>query len=466
MSVLTRASDRATLEPVFAYVDQHADEFVERLRTLCRQPSISAQNVGLLETADMVENMARAVGARTERVELHGGPPIVYGELRGMSSRKLQLYDHYDVQPPEPLDLWHHEPFAADIDQGAIWARGVSDNKGNLVARLCAIEAYQQTLGTLPLTITLLFEGEEEVGSPHLRQFTDSPRGAELLKADACIWEAGYKDPTGRPTIALGCKGILYVELRVRSTSKDLHSSWGAVVPNAAWRLTWALSTLKDPRTERVRIVGFYDHVAAVSDRTVALADREPFDVDEHRRMFGMRDFLCDWNGTDARRHYLFDPTCTICGLTSGYHGPGGKTVLPAEASAKVDFRLVPDQDPDEILVLLRRHLSKQGFDDVEVAEIEGEGERAARSDPDAPIVSVVVDTARELYQQEPLVLPNMAGTGPQYLLCAQFGVPAIGMGVGNANSNNHAPNENILIADYLEGIKHAAWVFHRFGSS
>ncbi|HET6316322.1 MAG TPA: M20/M25/M40 family metallo-hydrolase [Chloroflexota bacterium] len=466
MAIASLSAERTTLQPVFDYIDQNVDEFVERLRRLCRQPSVSAQNLGLLETAEMVEQLCHAVGARTERIRLDGGPPIIYGVVDGKTSRRLQLYDHYDVQPPEPLGLWHHEPFAAEIADGRIWARGVSDNKGNLVARLCAIEAYQQTLGQLPLTVTLVFEGEEEVGSPHLRQFTDGPRGRELLSADACIWEAGYKDPAGRPTIALGCKGILYVELRVRSAAKDLHSSWGAAVPNAAWRLTWALSTLKDPKSERVLIPGFYDAVKPPPERMLALADREPFDVPEYRQLFGIDDFLGDWDGQQARRHYLFDPTCTICGLSSGYQGPGGKTVLPAEAFAKIDFRLVPDQDPDEILSLLRKHLDTQGFRDVDVEEVEGEGERAARSDPDAPIAAAVVDTAREVYGLEPLVLPNMAGTGPQYLLCAQFGVPAIGMGVGNADSNNHAPNENILVSDYVEGIKHAAWVFLRFAAA
>jgi acetylornithine deacetylase/succinyl-diaminopimelate desuccinylase-like protein len=457
------ATERAALEPAFAYVDQHADEFIERLRELCRQPSISAQNVGLLETAARVETLAQQVGARIQRIELEGGPPIIFGRIDGSGPRTLQLYDHYDVQPPEPLDLWHHAPFAAEIADGRIWARGVSDNKGNLVARLCAIESYQRTLGQLPLTVTLVFEGEEEVGSPHLRQFTSSPRGAELLRADGCIWEAGYKDPAGRPTVSLGCKGILYVELRVRTAAKDLHSSWGAVAPNAAWRLTRALQTLKDPRTEQVLIPGFYDRVRPLDERILALADREPLDIEQYRALFGIRGFLGDWDPREARRHYLFDPTCTICGLSSGYQGPGGKTVLPADAMAKVDFRLVPDQDPDEILRLLRQHLADQGFSDVEVFEVEGEGERAARTDPDAAIVSVVVDTARELYGREPLVLPNMAGTGPQYLLCAQFGVPAVGMGVGNAESNNHAPNENILLSDYIEGIKHAIWVMHRF---
>src|SRR5215472_15951198 len=191
---LTR--ERAQLEPVLNYVDQHGDAFVEGLRTLCQQPSVSAQNLGLEETLAMVEDMARGVGAQTRRIDLDGGPPILHGRI-GAGARTLQLYDHYDVQPPEPLELWQHAPFAADIADGRIWARGVSDNKGNLVARLCAIEAYQQTLGTLPLTVTLVFEGEEEVGSPHLRQFTDGTLGAELLKVDGCIWEAGYKDPVG-----------------------------------------------------------------------------------------------------------------------------------------------------------------------------------------------------------------------------------------------------------------------------
>jgi acetylornithine deacetylase/succinyl-diaminopimelate desuccinylase-like protein len=464
-STTVLARERSQLEPVFEYIDQHAGAFVERLRALCRQPSVSAQALGVEETFTMVDDMAREVGAQTRRIDLDGGPPILHGRV-GIGARTLQLYDHYDVQPPEPLELWHHAPFVADIADGRIWARGVSDNKGNLVARLCAIEAYRRTLGELPLTVTLLFEGEEEVGSPHLRQFTNGPLGQELLKVDGCIWEAGYKDPIGRPTVALGCKGILYVELRARSAAKDLHSSWAAAIPNAAWRLTWALSTLKDERTGRVLIPGFYERVKVPSERTVALADREPFDVAQYRALFGIKDFLSGWDGHEARRHYLFDPTCTICGLTSGYQGPGGKTVLPAEASAKLDFRLVPDQDPDEILQLLRTHLAASGFGDVEVEEVEGEGERAARTDPDAPIATAVVETARELYGLEPLVLPNMAGTGPQYLLCAQFGVPAVGTGVGNADSNNHAPNENIVVDDYIQGIKHMAWVFHHFATA
>jgi acetylornithine deacetylase/succinyl-diaminopimelate desuccinylase-like protein len=458
------AAERERLASAFAYVDRHADQFVERLQRLVRMPSVSAHEQQLPETADVVEALARDAGAETGQIPLDGAPPLVYGRVAGTGPRTLLLYNHYDVQPADPLELWVSEPFAAEVRDGRIWGRGVSDNKGNLVARLCALETYRQVLGELPLTVSLLFEGEEEVGSPHLHQFTDSPRGRELLQVDGCIWEGGYTDPNGRPILSLGCKGDVYVELRVRSASVDLHSSWAAVVPNAAWRLTWALATLKDPETHECKIPGFYDRVTAPSPRALELADAEPLSVEEYRALFGIADFMRGWDGAEARRRWLFDPTCTISGLTSGYQGPGSKTVLPAEASAKVDFRLVPDQEPAEIIRLLRRHLDAQGFTDVEIVEIEGEGERASRTDPDAPIVGVVAATAEALSGKAPLILPTSAGTGPQHVLCGQFGVPAVGTGVGNPQSNNHAPNENILVRDYLEGIKHMIWLFERFG--
>jgi acetylornithine deacetylase/succinyl-diaminopimelate desuccinylase-like protein len=460
------AAERERLAPAFAYVDRHADVFVERLQRLARMPSVSAHLQSLPETAKLVEELARDVGVETEQIPLDGGPPLVYGKIVGTGPRTLQLYNHYDVQPEDPLDLWHSDPWAAELRDGRVWGRGVSDNKGNLVARLCAMEAYQQAIGKLPLTVSLLYEGEEEVGSPHLHQFTNTPRGRDLVTVDGCVWEGGSTDSSGRPVLGLGCKGDVYVELRTRSAGIDLHSSWASVVPNAAWRLTWALATLKDPNTHRCLIPGFYDRVQPPSARSLELADREPLSLDELSTLFGVESLMNDWDGGEARRHYLFDPTCTISGLTSGYQGPGSKTVLPAEATAKVDFRLVPDQDPVEIIRLLRRHLDAHGFRDVEIVEIEGEGERASRTDPDHPFVGIVADTARLITGQEPIIMPTMAGTGPQHVLCGQFGVPAVSTGIGNPQSNAHAPNENIVVADYLQGIKHMVLLFDRFGRS
>src|SRR5689334_15668742 len=219
------AAERERLAPAFEYVERHADEFVARLQRLARLPSVSAHQESLPETANLVEELARAVGTETEQIPLEGGPPLVYGKIAGTGPRTLQLYNHYDVQPADPLDLWHSDPWAAEVRDGKIFGRGVSDNKGNLVARLCALETYRAVLGELPLTVTLLYEGEEEVGSPHLHQFTNTPRGRALVTVDACIWEGGSTDSSGRPMLGLGCKGDVYVELRARSAGIDLHSS-------------------------------------------------------------------------------------------------------------------------------------------------------------------------------------------------------------------------------------------------
>jgi acetylornithine deacetylase/succinyl-diaminopimelate desuccinylase-like protein len=414
----------------------------------------------MLETADMVRALLEELGAHVDVVPTEGYP-VVFGELAGEGTTTLALYDHYDVQPPEPLELWHSDPFAAEVRDGRIWARGVADNKGNLVARACAVAAYRAVRGKLPLNVKFLVEGEEEIGSPHLGAFAEAH--PDRVAADGCIWEAGYKDVRGRPTISLGLKGICYVELRASGANTDLHSSWGTIVPNPAWRLTWALRSLKDP-DERVRIPGFYDAVREPTPKERAALEALDFDAAGTRAQFGLEAFLKDLaGGMPLLVEHIFQPTCTICGLQSGYQGPGAKTVLPATASAKVDFRLVPDQEPDEVYHLLRRHLDAQGFEDIEVVRFAGG--HPARTPLDDPLVEAVVETARAVYDVPPLVYPMMTGSGPMYELCQKFGIPAVSTGVGNAQSNTHAPNENIRIADYIEGIKHIAAIMERFAA-
>ncbi|MDP2777604.1 MAG: M20/M25/M40 family metallo-hydrolase, partial [Anaerolineales bacterium] len=330
----------------------------------------------------------------------------------GKSEKTLLIYNHYDVQPPEPLDLWESPPFEPQIRAGKMYGRGVSDDKSHLTSRLYAIDAILEAEGELPCNIKFIIEGEEETASLHLHDFIS--KNLDKLKADACIWEFGGVDHRDKPMQYLGLRGICYVELSVTSLSTDVHSGLGgSILPNAAWRLTWALNSLKRV-DERIRIPGFYDDVILPSARDRELMDALPDVADEYISRYGAKEFIKGLKGgTDLKMEEVFVPTCTICGLTSGYQGPGSKTVQPAFASAKVDFRLVPNQKPEDILKKLRAHLDAESFRDVKIDFLGGEP--AARTDPNDPFVKIVVDTAEEVYDAKMEIVPMIGGSGPNY---------------------------------------------------
>jgi len=448
------------MNDVFGYIDEHRQQFIERLQWLCRQPSIAAQNIGIQETARMVAQLMEQVGVKTELYATDGAP-VVYGVV-GVGPRTLLIYNHYDVQPPEPLGEWQSPPFAAEIRDGKLYARGVADNKGNLVARLSAVEAWLQTRGALPLTVKFVVEGEEETSSEHLYQFVRQHQ--DLIKADGCLWEAGGKDIQENPGIYMGAKGILYVDLEVTGANRDLHSSQATIVPNAAWRLVWALSTLKD-RSENILVDGFYDDVVEPSPDEIEYLRRlaAARDDDLRRRDLGIDQFLLGVSGLQLVKRNLYQPTCTICGIESGYTGPGSKTVLPHRAAAKIDFRLVPNQRPDDIFEKVTRHFAQHGFADVEIRQLGAE--HPARTPVDSALARVVQETIPEIYGRGPLVSPLMAATGPMHELSAQFGIPTVGTGCGYAHSNGHAPNENIRLDDFFQHLKHVALLFDRFSA-
>ncbi|HLE77936.1 MAG TPA: M20/M25/M40 family metallo-hydrolase [bacterium] len=449
------------MEDIFAYIDAHREQFIERLQGLCRQPSIAAQNVGIQDTAQMVARLMGDVGVRPELYATDGAP-VVYG-LCGTGKKTLLIYNHYDVQPPEPLELWESPPFAAAIRDGKLYARGSADNKGNLVARLCAIDAWLQTRGALPLEVRFVVEGEEEVSSAHLHQFVRDHR--DLIRADGCLWEAGGKDIQETPGLYMGAKGILYVELEAAGANRDLHSSMATSVPNPAWKLVWALGTFKD-RHENILIDGFYDDVleptAEEMEYLRRIAARR--DDDLRRRDLGIDQFLLGLSGVQLVKRNLYQPTCTICGLVSGYTGEGSKTVLPRSATAKIDFRLVPNQRPDDIVEKVKAHLAKHGFADIEVRVLGAE--HPARTPVESDLSRVIQQTTKEIYGKEPVVSPLMAATGPMYELTAQFGIPTVGTGCSYAQSNGHAPNENIRLEDFFQHIRHVALIFDRFAKS
>jgi acetylornithine deacetylase/succinyl-diaminopimelate desuccinylase-like protein len=361
----------------------------------------------------------------------------------------------------EPLELWESPPFEPTLREGKLFARGVIDDKGHLISRLFAIDAILVNEGELPCNIKFVVEGEEEVSSTNLEHFVKSH--TELLRADACIWEYGGVDFNDRPTQHLGLRGICYVELRIRTANQDVHSGLGgSIFPNAAWRLVWALESLKGP-DERICIEGFYDDVKTVSERSRQLMAELPDPAEEYKRRYELKGFIKDLTGgLDLSIEEVFTPTCTICGLTSGYQGEGSKTVLPAEARAKVDFRLVPDQDPGKIIPLLRAHLDRYGFDDIEIIDLGSEA--PAVTDPDDPFVRLVVGEAKEVYGQPMQIVPLSGGSGPSAIFKKMLNFPIVSAGVGHPGAQAHAPNENMRLDLYLKGARHIARILTAFG--
>jgi acetylornithine deacetylase/succinyl-diaminopimelate desuccinylase-like protein len=446
-------------EKIDNYLQANLDKSIKELSALVAQPSVGAQNLGLQECAGMVAEMLRLRGFKVEVLQT-GGAPVVFGERKGKSKKTLLIYNHYDVQPPEPLDLWESPPFEASQRGGKVYGRGISDDKGHIVSRLFALDALLSTDPELPCNIKFIIEGEEETSSAHLYDFV--AKNKDKLAADACIWEFGGVDHREVPMEYLGLRGICYVELSVETASSDVHSGLGgSIFPNAAWRLVWALNSLKAPN-EKILIPGFYDGIVPPSKRDLELMAALPEIADEYKRAYGIKQFIKGLtDGVELRVEGVFSPTCTICGLTSGYQGPGSKTVLPARASAKVDFRLVPDQDPDDILKKLRAHLDKQGFGDVQVTDLGGDA--AARSDPDDPFIQIVVNSATDVYGMPMQLVPMTGGSGPSHPFVHVLGLPVASAGLGHPDSRAHAPNENIRVDLYLKHARHMARIITEF---
>lgn len=437
---------------------------VAELQRLVGQPSVAAQGLGIPETVALVQELVAAAGG-TVQVLTEGVPgnPVIYAEFTGDSDRTLLFYNHYDVQPPEPLGEWTAAPFGGEVRDGNLYGRGAADNKGEIAVRLAAIRAVRAAHGgRLPCRVKFLIEGEEEIGSPAL--YPALQRYAGLFAADACIWEFGDVDRQGRPQLYGGVKGMAYLQLRVRHGAADLHSSLAAVVDNPAWRLTWALASCKAPDGQ-VLVTGFYDQMAPPTPAQRELAHRIPFDPGAIKSVYGLRrPLLTEQFGGSAVEALVFQPTCTICGLESGYTGAGSKTVLPRQAQAKIDCRLVPGQDPHDIAYKFRRHLDFQGFADVEVELLTGQ--RAYWTDPGHPFVDLVVRTAREAWGAEPIYHLSAAGTGPMYPFGHLLRVPIVSTGSGYFGSRAHAPDEHVRLADLERGILHMGILLDQFGGA
>ncbi|MBI2184452.1 MAG: M20/M25/M40 family metallo-hydrolase [Thaumarchaeota archaeon] len=448
---------------VEAAVEASKRETLRSLQELCRQPSVSAQDLGVKECSRLLESMMKEAGLKTRIVTEHGGQPIVYGERWEPGARKTVLfYNHYDVQPPEPLDEWKSGPFDPQIRDGFLYARGASDNKGNIIARLQSLKTLIGVDGKLPLNVKFLAEGEEEVGSPYLYRFVE--KNPALLKADGCLWEGASSDAKGRPVIALGAKGMVYIELRAKGPNVDMHSSYSTLIENPGWRLVEALGSIRD-KDGRVLVDGFYGDVEQPSSDEIKYLKEMPFDEETIlKKTYGVSRFAKNLSGLEAKLEHFFRPTCNIAGVNSGYTGIGSKTVLPKSAFAKIDLRMVPRQKPDKILEAFRSHLRAKGYGDFEfLVESSYEAARTPMSDP---IVKVVRETAKDIYGVEPVVHPSMAGSGPMYLFVNRLKIPTASIGIGHFGSKIHAPNENIRVEDLHRGTRYIVELMRRMAHS
>ena len=439
-----------------AAIDAALPRALADLERLVQIPTVAANpDAPMAEGAALVAELYRERGFLTT-LSGAGGPPVVFAEERsaGVDAPTALLYNHYDVQPAEPLDLWESDPWTIRRDGDFLFARGVSDDKGHIVCRLLALDALKSVLGALPVNVKALVEGEEEVASVHLEAWMESH--AALLSADVTLWEFGGVDGRGRPEILCGLRGIATFELRVKTISHDAHSGMaGSILPNAAWRLVWALASLKDAQ-ERIQLPGHDDSVISPTDADRALfAAMSAETENDWKARFGVKGFLGGATGPALYEQQSFLPTCTINGIASGYDGPGAKTVLPAEGRAKLDFRLVPNQTPEAVHHALRAHLDSGGFTDIEILYLGGQ--KPGRVDPDHPLVLLAAKTAEEVYGIAPTIHPLSPVTGPIHPFVEGLKQPIATIGCGYPGARVHSPNENLRISDLVRGARHTA---------
>ncbi len=451
------------MQDIYDWIDAHRDELVAELQTLLRQPSISAQKIGLEECADLLLGQMIGDGlTNTRRIPVPGGPDLLYATETATDSnaKTLLCYSHYDVQPPEPLDKWIDPPFSAAIRDGVIYARGATDNKSGALAFVRAAQAFREVRGGPPVNLVFLCEGEEEVGSPHLASWVENNK--DLCQCDASIGlDGGVNRTSFKPEIHLGIKAILAIELRVKSHTIDFWSGRAQLLKaqSAPWRLVHCLSSIFDP-TGRILIEGWYDNLLPPDPDDLYYLREELafFDRAELARQLGLtKDFPFE-DDIELLKTIHYGASCNIAGLQAGYTGEGMKTIVPMEATAKLDFRCPPKLEPAEQLKKLEAHLHKHGFDDIEIVT------HTVRANPYKTPVSqsisqAVIHAADQVWGEQPVVM----GVSIQGLIMIHVPHPAVLSGFGAAENNLHAPNENMPIDRYLQGIKFAAMIFEEF---
>jgi acetylornithine deacetylase/succinyl-diaminopimelate desuccinylase-like protein len=448
------------MDDVFAHVDANRDAFVQRLAGWVRRPSVSATGQGMPEAAGHARDLVEAAGLAAT-VEPTGGWPLVLGHRPGPPGAPAVLvYGHYDVQPPDPLDAWTSPPFEPEVRDGRLYGRGTADNKGQHLAQLLAMESLLATRGGLPCTVKVLLDGEEEIGSPNLADFAQ--RNRDRLAADLVVWSDGPVDPAGGWRLVFGVRGIASFELRARGANRSLHSgNWGGVAPNPLWTLVHLLASMRDA-DGRITVEGFGDEVEPLGPEERAALDRLPVDVEAVKAELGLAELDAPAGRGFAERLAAW-PTLTINGLHGGYGGEGTQTVLPSSAVAKCDVRLVQAQRAGDVYDKLEAHVRRHapGVELVRQGSME-----PSRTPMGSPFTEPIRAGMAAAQGADPLLVPVLGGSLPLHVFTGVLGLPTFGIPLGNPDQANHAPDENLDLDRFHTGVKTAAAVLAKLGSS
>lgn len=430
------------------HINKNKENHLDLLFKLLKQPSISSQNIGIEECAELLKSIMDDAGIENTKIMESDGSPFVYGEVISPENEfTLLMYGHYDVQPPEPLEAWISPPFEPTIRNGKIYARGVGDNKGQLLAHIIAIKTLLEIDGKIPINVKFLFDGEEENSSPNLKPFME--KNKELLQADLVYRSDGPLDSSGAPVINLGGRGMVFLELTATGADRDHHSgNKGNIVPNPAWDLINLLSTMRSPDGE-VLIEGFYDDVRELTEEDVAIIRRNPFNANEKAKTYGLKELNMD--GETYFRKVSVEPTFNINGFSSGYTGNGKKSIIPSTATVRLDIRVVADQGPEDVFRKVENHVKKHAPD----VEISRHGTfPPSRIPTDLDVVKKVINSVRQTYNKEPLIFLAAGSSGPNNIFTDVLKRPSISVPYANADEDNHAPNENMDIDLFYKGIE------------
>lgn len=441
------------------YLAAEMPKLIDEIVSFSRIPSVTSDDSAIAEMADVVENRFRNAGFDVLRGQVEGGHPSFIARMNGESTTRLLFFNHYDVDAPGPPELWESPPFEPVVRGEKLFGRGVGDNKASLLSRLHAVEGLISR-GGLPCGVTFLIEAKKSMDAPHLGLFVDQHR--DLLEADACVWENSTVSRDGtRPTFRLGDKGMLMVRVVCRGTAVDLSSQYAPIFPSATWKLINFLSRIKSIEGE-ILLQGFRDQISPLHPQEQQLIRSMPVRVEDLASLAGI-----DLKGDpDLLVRYYAEPTANIASLDAGPRsGQKMMSVNPAEASASMDFRLVPDQDPTEIAGQLS-DLAMELSDDRGSVEVEVLGTMSpARTPVDHPFVNKMREAAAATYGEEPVLEPMSPTVGSRSVL-SWSGMPVVGYGVSYAGSNIQAPNEHIRLGDYTTGVMFIASLLGLLGKS